>query len=301
MVDDSLKEASEPVRDNPEVFDEEKERSRLIPIEPGITPEIQEKFERYASSELIPRWATDSRIYPDKLLVVYGTDDLVYRKYYWYPGQDSFYPHDRAEVQFNKKDGGYYPTLLTIHGEQPGGFSAEGIMIRFDDLRPEGKGLVDPPGGLRVDASISDRNLVLVYDKSGTLCHLAFLPEEHVSHTLALSKRPGAGASLIDLKDVLQMGEFALEREGVSHNVVYDRDTNVLRLIISEKGKFRDELKIPVKVTKTEIIDNLFFPPYFDNPFKVDPEEDKAWTSANLKTLGIDWSRTGEAQRLPKA
>lgn len=95
----------------------------------------------------------------------------------------------------------------------------------------------------------------------------------------------------------MQKGGLDLEREGVNHHVVHDVDSDTLNLTITEKGKFRDELKIPVGVTKAEIIDNLFSPSYFDSPFEVDPEEDREWTSLNLKTLGIEWSRTEEAPK----
>lgn len=173
MADDNLKEIPGKSFDS-STFDGEEEHRRLIPLEPNITPEIQERFEQYAGSELIPLWATRTQVYPDKLAVVYGTEDSVYREYYWYTGQDSSYPHHRADVNFHKEGGRYYPILLTIHGEQPRVYAAEEIMIRFGDPGPDGKRLVDPPGGLRIDANISDRNLILVYDNNGTIRHLAF-------------------------------------------------------------------------------------------------------------------------------
>src|SRR3989344_6631865 len=149
MADDNLKEIPGKSFNNSS-FDEGKERRRLIPVEPNITPEIQQRFEQYAGSKLIPQWSTRAHVYPDKPAVVYGTDDSVYRAYYWYTGQDPFYPHSRASVEFQKESGRYYPISLIIHGEQPGGYGAEHIMIHFTDLRPEGKRLVDPPGGLRI-------------------------------------------------------------------------------------------------------------------------------------------------------
>jgi len=279
---DNLREILEFDPESGERLEDQSELRLIKNTRLAVPPEVQAAFVRIYSQD-----KSRVKIEPEKLLLVHDyKDNTVWagccgRQYFlWKPGIKKEYDFKvSAMALFNKSGNIFTPIEIALYGEDfQIGVGREKEYLRIT-LIPE----------VCCDFILSYRHLRLFFDN-----------EESISETGFAIDREGTGREgyplyeldikKAELKELLNQMSLRIKTSLSSYH--FKIKENSIRLKRVEVDTVKDDLLLPQKISRSQIIQKLFDPLTLENPVNTPPELDDSWRFANLlDVVGVKWER----------